>query len=62
MDVNFKSELSAFFNQHGIDTFTNTPDFILADLVTAFIRDYADNMGRRDAWLGIHKQNNNVRH
>lgn len=31
---NFKNELAALLNKHGMDTWLNTPDYVLADFLT----------------------------
>ena len=53
-DGDFKSKLSEFLNENEINKECNTVSFILADAITCFIRCYADNNRRRDAYREMH--------
>jgi len=47
----FERELTVLMNQHGIDTETNTPDYILAEYLTACLTHYSEVTKKRDKWF-----------
>lgn len=46
----FKLDLKRALNAHNIDTFANTPDFILADLLYHNVMAVIKMQSKRDAW------------
>jgi hypothetical protein len=47
----FKEKLEDLLNRTGMDTFCNTPDFILAEHLTEQLRTFAVSMRERDGWM-----------
>jgi hypothetical protein len=47
---NFYRELEALLNRYSVDSYTNTPDFILTETVIDSLNQLAELMGKRDAW------------
>ena len=48
----FKSELESLINKLSIDNDTNTPDFILAEMIVDFVNNIAIKIKQRDEWFG----------
>lgn len=46
----FKEELTELLNKHSKDNDTNTPDFILAGLITDFLESLERVIKARDQW------------
>lgn len=46
----FYRELSALLNKHGIDTMSNTPDFVLAVYVIRSLETWQQTVHDRDQW------------
>lgn len=51
-----EKELTELFNKFGIDSITNTPDFILARMTLNFISNYINTRHNTEAW---HKNEEN---
>lgn len=43
-DPEFKIELAALLNRHGIEPGSNTPDYVLADYLLACLKAYEDTV------------------
>lgn len=48
----FRAELASLFNRYGVDQTYETPDFILADLVTEFLTGYGKALHQTRQWHG----------
>lgn len=48
----FREELTSLLNRHGMDSLTNTPDFILSEAVFCFISTVGKLQESRDMWRG----------
>lgn len=46
-------DLAAVLNRHGVDTVTNTPDFILAALLVKVLEAFGGANADNDAWHGV---------
>lgn len=49
-DHSLRGELKTILNRHSMDSRTNTPDFVLADLVLAFLSNLETMLAKRDSW------------
>lgn len=47
----FMTELTQLLNRHSVDSQLNTPDFILAQHLTAYLNTLRVTMFSRDAWF-----------
>jgi hypothetical protein len=45
-------ELASLLNRYSVDNDTNTPDFILAEMVAEFLQVYASSTVKRERWFG----------
>jgi hypothetical protein len=45
----FKKDVAALLNRHNFDTYSNTPDFILAEYLTDCLLSYGSSVKNRDA-------------
>lgn len=52
MDNDFRDELSKLLNKHSKENGSNTPDFILADLLAKQLALFDQTMERRETWFG----------
>jgi len=50
--ANFKVELERILNINNIDTYTNTPDFILAEMLYHNVMATIKMQAKRDEWYG----------
>lgn len=50
--MSFQQELAALLNRHNIDAAYNTPDFILAGLVTQFLQNWGTGLEEVRRWHG----------
>lgn len=57
-EANFEQELCALLNRYGKDTETETPDYILAQFLTACIKGLAVTNAERDAWFNDRMEGN----
>ena len=48
----FSGELCSLLNRYSIDNLTNTPDFILGEMIEKFIFDMKIMNEKRDKWHG----------
>lgn len=49
----FKKDLAAVINKHGIDNRCNTPDFVLAEHVSRTLLSLSNLTLERDQWFGF---------
>ena len=47
-----EKEITEIFNKHGLDTITDTPDYILADYVMTSLYAYLKAKGNTEKWFG----------
>ena len=52
INVRFRQELTDLINRHSIDNDTNTPDFILSQMMCRTIQDVYELNESRDKWFG----------
>lgn len=52
MTKDFKTELTHLLNKHSIENGTNTPDFILAELICQNLQALGDFVRVREEWHG----------
>lgn len=50
MSNDFETDLIEILNRYGIDSTTNTPDFILAKLIKRTLNAYAEARLTQDEW------------
>ena len=48
----FKEALTKFLNMNNIDTFCQTPDYILADYLVKCLHNFAVTLSFREVWFG----------
>ena len=48
----FEKELTALINRHSLENESNTPDFILAQYLTACLAAFAVATQQRETWYG----------
>jgi hypothetical protein len=46
--MRLKEDLRVILNRNGVDSISNTPDFLLAELISYWIMDYIDIICKRD--------------
>lgn len=49
---NLKRDLQDLLNKHGVDSATNTPDFILAESIITYLGTLGLTIQKRDEWHG----------
>lgn len=47
-----EKEITEIFNRHGLDTITDTPDYILADYVMTSLYAYLKTKSATEKWFG----------
>lgn len=52
----FGKELTSLLNRYSIDNLTNTPDFILSEVIQKYIYDMKIMNEKRDKWHGWNQQ------
>lgn len=50
MDQTFEKELEELINRHSKEADSGTPDFLLAEYLTACLEAYNNAVKKRDAW------------
>jgi len=50
---NFKKEISEVLNRHSAEGIADIPDFLLAEMVTAFVEQVLPFIKDRDKWFGF---------
>lgn len=55
ISTNFKNELAALLNKHGMDNKTHTPDYLLAHFLCREIQDVYELNQARDKWFNTGK-------
>ena len=50
MASDFRKDLIALLNAHGIDNQTNTPDYLLGDYLLACLKAFDSTVQARDTW------------
>ena len=51
--MTFEEELKILINKHDQENESNTPDFLLAEYITACLRAYDTAVCKRDKWYGM---------
>ena len=51
VDPNFENELTALINKHGMEKYSDTPDFILSRYLTSCLFAYSALAKQRDDWF-----------
>jgi len=46
----FQKDVEGLLNKHNFDTYSNTPDFILAEYLTNCLLSFGHSVKNRDAW------------
>jgi hypothetical protein len=49
----FRDELRALINRHGIENHSDTPDYIIAQFLVDCLLGYTRTVRGRDAWFGF---------
>lgn len=53
-DTNFMKELAALINKYSFENNSNTPDFILAEMLLGFLTVFDNTSMKREEWYGKH--------
>lgn len=51
--IAFREDLRKLLNQHCIDNYCNTPDYILAAFLEEILNNYTLIIAKRDFWFGF---------
>ncbi len=49
----FEQQLSSLLNRNSKENASNTPDYLLAEYLSACLENYNSIVKKRDAWFGI---------
>lgn len=52
-EIQVKEELRVLINRHSLENDSNTPDFLLAEVMLQCLKSYNSVIQNRDKWFGI---------
>lgn len=53
MEKEFKEQLRSLLNKYGYDTASDTPDYLLAEMLESYLQTFVAKVKQRDAWWGF---------